>query len=161
MCGANECGNYAAIQIDGTCKTCPSGMVADSNTKTTCVYPYVAPAPPPPSSCIPNARQIKSPDGINCIDCPNYTRAQQGNTKYCSGNNCGNYAILKIDGTCKTCPNGMVADSNTKTTCVNPAPVPVVPAPVKLTVQTCTPNARQLRSPDGLSCTDCPNYTRA
>lgn len=45
------------------------------------------------------------PYGLECYECPDYTRAQDRNSK-CGGDKCELYQIQKVDGTCSDCPNG-------------------------------------------------------
>ena len=46
---------------------------------------------------------MKSPDGLTCIDCAPYTRAQDGNTR-CAANQChGNNLVIIKDGSCVPC----------------------------------------------------------
>ena len=94
----------------------------------------------------------------SCKDCDYYSRAQDSNTR-CAPNNCGNYAIIQMDGTCKACPSPQVHDSINKRTCVMPQTPNQPTAPVTLN-QKCNPNSRQIILSDG-RCKDCDYFERA
>lgn len=54
-------------------------------------------------------REHRSLDGLECFQCPDYTRAVNKNTD-CKADKCEIYQILRVDGTCESCPTGKRAN---------------------------------------------------
>lgn len=83
---------------------------------------------------------------MSCHNCPDFTRAQNGNTA-CAADACAANQVTTQAGNCFSCTPGSTPSADGRT-CVA---VPVVPS--------C--NARQVLSVDGRYCVPCQDYTRA
>lgn len=96
-CEADRCERDQILRASGECETCLEGTWPDSMSRS-CVATVTC-----------NEREVLNPDQDLCEPCPDYTRAQPGNT--CGADVCIDNQIVSVFGQCESCPPEATPDA--------------------------------------------------
>ena len=87
------------INREGDCENCGREMILNRRDITQCI-PLVCP------------RHHKfNTNGIECQECPLYQIRSEADDYLCETAKCSDRGIIMPDGSCKTCPDYMIADT--------------------------------------------------
>jgi len=115
----NECEPDVCMRTEylhdwGYCAKCPLGQVHDESGRG-CEEPQVLILSGfEPVEC--GERHHRSFDGQECFPCPDFTRAQDRNSR-CAPDSCLVFQVLTADGKCSDCPQG-ARPSLTQRSCI-------------------------------------------
>ena len=89
------------LRKDGSTKSEPTKLIEEKKIQET-----ITPSVPKlkTASLVCKEREF-TVDGVNCFECPDYTRATDDHSK-CSSDRCESSQVLHKNGKCENCPDG-------------------------------------------------------